>query len=166
MTTFDLVGAVVLLASLLLGAWRGLVYEVLSLLSWVVAFWVAQGLAGVVAPHLPLGQAAVPVRYAAGFLLVFVVVVFALGLVSWLGRKLIEATGLRPADRALGALFGAARAVVLMLVVALVVASTTLQQSAWWQDSFAAPWLVAGVQQLRPLLPQEFEKYLSLPTSR
>lgn len=162
MTTFDLVGAMVLLVSLLLGAWRGLVYEVLSLLSWIVAFWVAQELAGAVAPHLPLGEAAVPVRHAAGFVLVFVLVVFALGLVSWLGRKLVEATGLRPVDRALGALFGTARAAVLMLVVALVVASTALQQSAWWQGSLAAPWLVAGLQQLRPWLPQEFGKYLSL----
>ena len=92
--------------------------------------------------------------------LVFVLVVFALGLVSWLGRKMIEATGLRPVDRALGAVFGTVRAGVLLLVFALVVTSTTLQQSAWWQESLVAPWLSNGLQQLRPLLPEEFGKYL------
>ncbi len=160
--TFDWASAAVLLLSLLIGAWRGLVYEVLSVLTWVAAFLVAQLFAVAVAPHLPLGDIPQAGRYAAAFLLVFVLTVFALGLVAWLGKRFIEATGLRPVDRTLGALFGVVRAVVVLLVVGLVVTSTTLQQSAWWQESFVAPWLVAGLQELRPLLPQEFEKYLPL----
>ena len=160
MSPFDLVAAAVVFLSLLLGAWRGLVYEVLSILSWMAAFVAAQWFAAAVAPHLPLGEVPAAVRHAAGFLLVFVLVVFALGLVSWLGRKMIEATGLRPVDRALGAVFGTVRAGVLLLVFALVVTSTTLQQSAWWQESLVAPWLSTGLQQLRPLLPEEFGKYL------
>ena len=162
MSTFDLASAAVLFFSLLIGAWRGLVYEVLSALSWVAAFLVAQWFAAAVAVHLPLGDVPEAVRYAAGFLLVFMLVVFALGLVSWLGKKMIEATGLRPVDRTLGAMFGIVRAGVLLLAVALVVTSTTLQESAWWQGSFVAPWLVTGLQELRPLLPQEFGKYLPL----
>ena len=161
MSTFDLASAAVLFLSLLIGAWRGLVYEVLSLVSWVAAFFVAQWFAAEVAPYLPLGDAPDTVRHAAGFLLVFVLVLFALGLVSWLGKRLIEATGLRPVDRTLGALFGIVRAGVLLMVVALVVTSTALQQSDWWQGSFVSPWLVIGLQELQPLLPQEFGKYLS-----
>ena len=160
MSTFDLVSAAMLLLSLLVGAWRGLVYEVLSVVSWVVAFLVAQWFAAPVAPFLPLGDVPEAVRHAAAFMLVFVLVIFALGLVSWLGKKMIEATGLRPVDRTLGALFGAGRAGVLLLAVALVVQSTTLQQSDWWQTSLVAPWLSVGLQEVKPLLPQEFGKYL------
>ena len=69
----------VVLASLLLGAWRGLVYEVLSLLAWVAAFFVAQWFAADVAAWLPLGDSAEPVRYAAGFVGVFVATLFACG---------------------------------------------------------------------------------------
>ena len=160
MSTFDLVSAAVLLFSLLIGAWRGLVYEVLSVVSWVVAFLVAQWFAAAVAPLLPLGEVPEAVRHAAGFMLVFVLVIFALGLVSWLGKKMIDATGLRPVDRTLGALFGIVRGSVLLLAVALVVNSTTLQQSDWWQTSLVAPWLSTGLQEIKPLLPQEFGKYL------
>ena len=45
MPMLDWVFLAVLAASLLLGAWRGLVYEVLSVTSWVAAFIVAQWLA-------------------------------------------------------------------------------------------------------------------------
>ena len=162
MATFDWASAAVVVLSLLAGAWRGLVYEMLSALSWVAAFLMARWFAAEVAPHLPVGDVPEAVRYAASFLLVFVLVVFALGLVSWFGKKLIEATGLRPVDRTLGAFFGLARAVVVLLVVALVVTSTALQHRPWWQESFVAPWLVTGLQGLRPVLPQEFEKYLPL----
>lgn len=162
MATFDWASAAVVVLSLLVGAWRGLVYEVLSLVSWVAAFLTAQWLAADVAPHLPVGDVPETVRYAAGFLLVFVLVVFALGMLSWLGKKLIEATGLRPVDRTLGAFFGLARAAVVLMVVALVVTSTALQQRSWWQESVIAPWLVTGLQELRPVLPQEFGKYLPL----
>ena len=162
MATFDLASAAVAVLSLLVGAWRGLVYEVLSLVSWVAAFLTAQWLAADLAPYLPVGDVPEAVRYAAGFLLVFLLVVFALGMLSWLGKKLIEATGLRPVDRTLGAFFGLARAAVVLLAVALVVTSTALQQRVWWQDSVISPWLVIGLNGLRPVLPQEFGKYLPL----
>ena len=42
MAALDWVFAAILLASLLLGAWRGLVYEVLSVVSWIAGFLVAQ----------------------------------------------------------------------------------------------------------------------------
>ena len=45
MATFDWVVVALLALSLLVGAWRGLVYEVLSVLSWIAAFVVAQWLA-------------------------------------------------------------------------------------------------------------------------
>ena len=54
MTTLDWIFIAVLLGSMLLGAWRGLVYEVLSLLGWVVAFMVARTWAQEVAVWLPL----------------------------------------------------------------------------------------------------------------
>ena len=102
MATLDWVFLAVLLASLLLGAWRGLVYEVLSLLSWIGAFVAAQWLAPLVAGWLPMGGAGEPVRYAAAFVVVFIAAVFA-GPVGGAERKLVHAAGLRPVDRTLAA---------------------------------------------------------------
>ena len=66
MATLDWVFLAVLLVSLALGAWRGLVYEVLSVLGWIAAFVVAQWLAPDAAAWLPMGSAGNGLRYAAG----------------------------------------------------------------------------------------------------
>ena len=42
MAMLDWIFLAVLLASMLIGAWRGLVFEVLSALGWLVAFMAAQ----------------------------------------------------------------------------------------------------------------------------
>ena len=116
MPALDWIFAAVLLLSMLLGAWRGLVYEVLSLVNWVVAFVLAQWLALDAASHLPISSASEPVRYAAGFLLVFLVVILLGGLIVVLIKKLTAAVGLSPVDRTLGALFGVLRGVLLLLL--------------------------------------------------
>jgi membrane protein required for colicin V production len=156
----DWILAAVLLASLAIGAWRGLVYELMSLAGWVAAFFVAQLFAPQAAEWLPMGKAAEPVRYAAGFVVVFVATAFAAGLLSWLAKKLIDAVGLRPVDRTLGAAFGLVRGIVLLLAAAVVVNMTQLQSSAWWQESKGAPVLTAALKGLKPALPEEFAKYL------
>ena len=53
MAALDWIFAAVLLASMLIGAWRGLVFEVLSVLGWVAAFFAAQWFAADMAALLP-----------------------------------------------------------------------------------------------------------------
>lgn len=149
-----------LLLSLLLGAWRGLVFELLSLVGWVVAFFVARAWAIEAGALLPLGEAQAAWRPAAGFALTFIVTVFACGLFATLGRKLVAAAGLRPADRALGAMFGLARGGVLLLLLVWLAGYTPLVREAWWQQSHAAPWLAGMVAQADPDLAREWMRDL------
>lgn len=160
MPTLDWIFLGVLLTSLLLGAWRGLVYEVLSVVSWLAAFVLAQWFAPDVAQRLPMAGSAEPVRYAAGFVLVFVLAVFTGGLLATLIKKLFAAVGLQPADRALGAVFGLLRGVVLLLAATVVVGMSPLKSSDWWQESMGAGLTMAALQGLKPVLPEEFGKYL------
>lgn len=160
MTTLDWIFVAILLGSMLLGAWRGLVYEVLSLLGWVVAFVVARTWAQDVAVWLPLEGWDMQLRYAAAFVLLLVGAMFAWGVVSWLSKQLIEAVGLRPVDRTLGALFGVLRGALLLLVLALVIQYTPLHKGLWWQESAVAPWLTQALAWVLPALPQEWEQYL------
>lgn len=160
MAALDLIFIAVLLLSMLLGAWRGLVFEMLSALSWVVAFVLAQWFAADMAALLPLGSWPDAGRYAADFAVVFVLALFGCGLVAALAKKLVEASGLRPVDRALGALFGAVRAGVILLVTAVLAQLTPLHQSDWWHASDGAPWLSAALKELKPALPEEFGRYL------
>ena len=151
----------VLLASMLVGLWRGLVYEVLSLAGWVAAFVVAQWLAADVIVWLPFVQGApISVQYAVAFALVFVVTVFVAGLVSWLIKKLVETVGLRPVDRTLGAVFGLARGLVLLLALTVVLQLTGLSRDAWWTTAQGPVWLELVLTGLKPMLPQIFVEYL------
>ena len=160
MAVLDWVCVAVLAASLLLGAWRGLVYEVLSVISWIAAFIVAQWLAPQAAAMLPMGNASEVVRYAAGFVIVFVVVVFAGGLVAWMIKKLVEAVGLRPVDRMLGALFGLARGAILLMALAVLANMTPYRSAGWWTESTGAAVATAALKALKPVLPEQFGKYL------
>ena len=64
--------------SLLLGVWRGLVQELLSLAGWVAAFYLAQMYAPLTANALPMEGSSQMLRYAAGFLLTFIAVLVVL----------------------------------------------------------------------------------------
>lgn len=148
-------------ASLLIGAWRGLVFEALSLLAWVAAFVVAQAFAGALAAWLPMGDASEPVRYAAGFVLVFLATIFACHLVAAMVKRLVVAVGLRPIDRVLGAVFGVVRACVLLLVLGVVAQLTPVGGAAWWQQSMSGPLIVNAVRSLQPVLPEAIGRMLS-----
>ena len=160
MTALDWVFIGVLAASFLLGAWRGLVYEVLSVISWIAAFIVAQWLAPDVAALLPISGAGETVRYAAAFVLVFIVVVFAGGLAAWMIKRLVQAVGLRPVDRTLGAGFGLIRGAVLLMAVAVVINMSPFRGADWWTESQAAGVSIAAVKKLKPVLPEQFGQYL------
>jgi membrane protein required for colicin V production len=151
----------VLFASMVVGLWRGLVYEVLSLAGWVAAFFLAQWLATDVVAWVPFVQNAAPsVQYAVGYVLVFVGSLFVFALLSWLVKKLIESVGLRPVDRVLGGAFGLARGVVLLLALTVVLQLTGLSKSDWWQSAKGPIWLDLTIQGLKPLMPESMAKFL------
>ena len=160
MTTLDWIFAAVLVVSLLMGAWRGLVYEVLSLLGWVAAFFAARWFAPEVAEWQPLRSIPETLRYAAAFALVFIAVLIAAALLAALLRKMVKAAGLRPVDRTLGAAFGVLRGMLLLLAATVVINMTALKSSAWWQESSGAGMLTVTLGSLKPLLPEPFAKYL------
>jgi membrane protein required for colicin V production len=156
----DWILAAVLLASFLLGIWRGLVYEVLSVISWIAAFVLAQLFAPEVAKMFTLGGAGEAMRYAVAFMGVFIVVVFAGGLLAWITKKLVDAVGLRPIDRVLGAAFGLLRGAILLLAFAVVINLTPLKRSDWWTGSQGAGMTTAVLKSIKPVLPEPFGKYL------
>lgn len=160
MAVLDWVFVAVLAVSFLVGAWRGLVYEVLSVISWIAAFVVAQWLAPQAAEWLPVQRAPEAGRYAMGFVVVFIAVVFAGALLAWLTKKLVEAVGLRPVDRTLGAAFGLVRGAILLMAVAVVVNMSPARSAVWWTQSKGAGASLAALKGLKPVMPERFGQYL------
>ncbi len=161
LSALDWLALIVVGASLLLGLWRGLLYEVLALAGWVVAFVAARWAAPVISIWLPMGESPEALRYAFGFALVFIVTAFGCGVLASLARRAARAMGARPVDRLFGALFGVLRGGLLLLLLAALVVMTPLRDEAWWRQSISGPWLEIALQQLHPWLPESFGKHLS-----
>ena len=146
--------------SLLLGFWRGIVQEVLSLAGWGVAFYVSQMYAPRAATWLPMDGSSQMLRYAAGFVVVFVAVLVATALVSWVIKSLLSAVGLGLLDRLLGSLFGLLRGVVILLALTVIVGMTPMRETEAWKQAQGAQWLQQLLHVLKPALPADFGKYL------
>jgi membrane protein required for colicin V production len=160
LAALDWIILVILLFSTALGAWRGLVYEVLSVLGWVAAFIIAQLYAVAAGNMLPMSGATDALRYAAGFVITFIASAFAAGLLAWLAKKFIETVGLRPVDRALGALFGLLRGLVILLAATTAILMTPLQEGDWWKQSAGAGFLSSALRAVKPILPNEVGQYI------
>lgn len=150
----------ILSVSVVVGLWRGLVFELLSLLGWVVAYVAAQWLAGEVASHLPVGAPGSGVNHAAGFVITFVAVLIAWGLAARLVRMLVSASPLSGLDRLLGGVFGLLRGLLVLLAITTAVAITPAQRSPQWQASKGAAWCTSLLQTLKPMLPDTIAQHL------
>jgi membrane protein required for colicin V production len=150
----------VLALSVLVGLWRGLVFEVMALVGWVAAWFAAQWAAPLIAPHLPVGSRGGGLNMGVAFLLAFVLALLVWALLARLVRVLVQATPLSLPDRLLGGAFGVLRGAVLLLAVATVVAFTPAAQSKDWRASQGARWLGQTLAALKPLLPEPAARLL------
>jgi membrane protein required for colicin V production len=149
-----------LLLSMVIGVVRGLLYEVMSLLGWVVAYVAAQAFGVAAAPALPVGTPGSALNLAAGFLLVFIAVLLCWWALSWLLSRLIKASPLQALDRLLGMLFGLLRGGLVALAIGSVVALTPLDRAPAWRDSHSAAACSAVLAGLKPLLPEPIIRHL------
>jgi membrane protein required for colicin V production len=138
--------------SVCLGLWRGVVFELMSLLGWVVAFIAAQTLQAWAQPLVPFGQPGSGLNNGLAFAAVFFGTLVVWGLGARLIRMLIHATPLSSLDRLFGAAFGLLRGMLVLLVLVVVVEHTPAAKSTAWSQSQAATWINGVAEQLRPWL--------------
>ena len=160
LSAVDWILLAVLGLSFLLGFWRGLVQELLSLSGWVAAFYVSQIYAPQAGAWLPMEGSSQMLRYAAGFVVVFIAVLVGTALVSFVIKKLISAVGLGPLDRLLGSVFGFMRGVVILLAITVLVGMTPMRDAEAWKQAQGRAWLQQFLHVLKPVLPADFGKYL------
>ena len=146
--------------SVIVGLMRGLVFELMSLVGWVVAYVLAQAYSSLLAPYLPISNVGTALNQGAAFAVSFVLILLVWSLLARLLRMVIRATPLTVLDRLLGATFGLLRGVLLLLVVATAVAFTPAAQSADWRASRGAAWLGQMIKAIKPMLPAEVAKHM------
>jgi membrane protein required for colicin V production len=153
----DLILCGVVLVSVILGAWRGLMFEAMSLAGWVVAAVVARGWSADVAPWMPLEQLTPSMRLGATMALMFIGVLFAWGVLAWLVKRLMDASPLRPTDRALGAVFGVLRSLALAAALGWLVSVSSWGQHPAWHGSQLGPWVDAWWAWLQAMTQSFFQ---------
>lgn len=159
MTAFDYAILLIVSLSMLLGWWRGLVYEILSLLSWLTAYFVSLSSVADVAPYMPDVLASETVKMGAAFAALFLITLILCGIAAWSLSKLAKAFGLDwRTDGVMGAMFGLLRGVLLVLVVVLVAGFTKLPQQAFWRDAWLSEPLQVAALQLNKALPEDVAK--------
>ena len=134
MTEFDFAVMAIMLVSLLLGLWRGFIHEVLSLLGWPIAFLISNMYAGGIVQLVPLVQETL-LRLTIVYVLLFVIVLIAWGVLVMLLTKLLRAIGSGWSDRALGGLFGLLRGGLVVLVLVWLSGMTAIPEQLFWRDA-------------------------------
>ncbi len=158
MTGFDFIVLAILAVSLILGAWRGLVSEVLALAAWVLAFLAAKHLGPLATPYLERFVAEPLLQQGGAFVAIFVATLLLLGLARLLLRELLHAVGLGFADRTLGAIFGLTRGLLVIFLLVVVGGLTNMPKQTWWQEATLAPPLETAALASRPWMPERVAK--------
>lgn len=160
MTAFDWIVVLVLAASVILGLLRGLVAEIFSLGSWVVAFLAAKFGAAAVASLLPMDVDSEGMRNIVGFVVVFLGVMIIVMLLGRLIKGAVGAVGLGGADKAVGGAFGLLRGMLILIGLTLVAGLTALPQTDFWKNALSSKVLEMLAMEAVPLLPAKVAEHI------
>ena len=161
MTIFDYIVLGIISVSALLSITRGLVHEIISLLAWIIAFFVASRYSTEVEPFLFGLIENESIRMLTAFVVTFFVVLLITMLVSRLLSTLVRSVGLGLIDRILGALFGLSRGLVIVLFLVLTAGFTPLPQQPFWQQAVLSEPLEIMAADIIPWLPGDFRSLIS-----
>lgn len=138
MVTVDYILLAAFAVSVVIGFFRGFMREALSLLSWVLALWLAWRFSGLLDPALA-AISSPALKLWLGRIILFVGVLLAGALLGHLLVLLVRKTGLTGTDRALGMTFGAARGLLIVGALVIVFQMLEMDREAWWEDSVLVP---------------------------
>ncbi len=162
MNTVDTAIIGILVVSALISVVRGFFREVLSLVAWTSAAWIAVTFTPSFGAFLQTYITVPALRIAAAFVTLFLLTLILASMVNRLVGQLIKRTGFSGTDRAVGMIFGLIRGGVIVAVLVLVAGVTRLPQEPWWQESL----LIGHFQQmavwLRANLPSEIAGSITL----
>ena len=137
---------------------RGFLREAISLLGWVLAFWLALTFADDVSGLFARYVAQPSIRHALAFFTIVVATLVITAIVMYFVRLIIDKTEITGTDRALGIVFGIARGIVIVAILVLFAGLTALPNDPWWRESTFIPHFQVLAVELQSLLPPDVAK--------
>ncbi|GAB4289700.1 MAG: CvpA family protein [Methylophaga sp.] len=140
---------------------RGFMKEVLSLISWILAFWVALMFHSHLSTLLTDYISTASIRLFLAFFTLFAVTLILGGWVNHVICQLVEKTGLSGTDRSLGVVFGLLRGLAIVTILVLAAGATPMPADAWWQNSLLIEHFVNFAIWVREFLPTEIAQHIN-----
>ena len=160
MTSFDYVVLLIIGISIVVSMMRGAVREVLAIIGWLAAFYVAKTYTTQLIPLLPVDIPTESLKVLAAFLILFLGVLLISSLLTIALSSLIKKIGLNWFNRFLGAFFGFARGLLIVCVLVFLAGLTSFPKDARWTNAMFSSPLEALVKTMLPLLPQSVAKHV------
>lgn len=173
MSWIDICVVLIVAVSALIGLYRGLTKELISLATLIVAFWLALRYSKELAAWLPLSldRASFTIvdmnfdfsnlRIGIAFLMLLVFTLFAGALLNFVIGHLIARRSLHVADRLVGLVFGVVRGAAIVIALVMAAGLTRFPETPWWRDArLLQPFEQAAVWVVK-VLPAKYAKHFS-----
>ncbi len=162
MSWLDLVIIGIILISALISLVRGFVKESISLVSWILAGFIAfryfSALAELLLPYVESPT----IRTGVAFSVLFVSTLIVGAIVNFMASQMVSKTGLSGTDKTLGMVFGAARGILIVTLMVLLAGLTPMPEETWWQDSATIRYFSQLANWLKDILPQDISSRFAL----
>lgn len=149
----DLLIVGVFALSTLVSIARGLLRELVSLMTWVLAVVLSATCSRMLADYLISVISTPSLRLVASLAILFVAALLIGAVFNLVTRGLIRRSGLSGVDRFFGIAFGALRALLVVGVMVLLGRLVGVDQDPWWQESILIHYFVPLAEFLQQLVP-------------
>jgi len=160
MTTFDYAVFIIIGISIVVSMMRGAVRELLAIIGWIVAIYVAKTYATQLVPLLPAAIPTESLKILAAHIIVFFGVLLVASLLIIALSSLIKKIGLNWLNRGVGAVLGFARGLLIVCVLVFLAGLTSLPKEASWTNAMFSSPLEALIKSMLSFVPQVVAKHV------
>ncbi|MGH8278290.1 MAG: CvpA family protein [Gammaproteobacteria bacterium] len=153
MTWVDYIIILIIVVSALISLLRGFLREIVSLITWVVGFWVALRFAHQLGAAFSVIRNP-SVRLMVAFVVLFVLILIVGALINVILGKVVKKIGAASSDRVLGLLFGLLRGVVVVAVLVILARFTSFPEQPAWRQARLVPYAQGVTGWMRRVLPE------------
>ncbi len=157
MPIIDIIIAVALAASIVIGLVRGFVKEAISIATLVIAIWAALYFGPAVGEVSQSWLTSAELQTWFGRVLVFAIILSIGGLLGWGISKLIRLSVLSGFDRIMGSAFGAIRGILLVALFVIGGQFSGFDNDDWWLSSRLMPHFEVVADWIKVMAPKGYE---------
>lgn len=161
----DMIALGLIVISILISLARGLVKELISVISWILAAWLSVRHSQALSHYITFTDVQ-SLRVFLAFLIIFVVIVFLGATFNFVIGQFVRKTPFSAADRMLGMVFGAFRGVLILSILVLLGGLTPLPRDEWWQQSYAIAHAQKIAVWMQGFLPDEIAHYFNFSSKK